>query len=291
GGFLDGEYHAGFYYTAQVLIDTFLQKRPVSPQGLVTLLGDRGANKAADTAEIQQLLDGFGLQVASLFPGRSSIAEMQAIPASALSITLGGKGRSKVWLKRLAVYLETKFAVPFLDKEYPVGFAETRDWLLALGKLLQKEDIAQKAVKIQEKRLEDAAEKYRPYFQGLKTVLCIARPADFFPFAWIFELLAFLNIRLEGVMLFKELTPAQKNDLRGELQQYTAAPILDEQDAIRLMQQTDFLLTTYELETEQKQFYLPVLPPLGIGGVIKVMAKMARLFTNENRRSNVVYGW
>jgi nitrogenase molybdenum-iron protein alpha chain len=96
-------------------------------------------------------------------------------------------------------------------------------------------------------------------------------------------------------MLLKELLPEQKQGLRNKLKNYTEALILDEKDALPLMKESDFLITTYELEdAPQKQLYLPYLPPLGIGGMIKVIEKMARLVKNEDNRSNrsnVVHGW
>lgn len=289
-GFLDGEYHAGFYYTAKILTDRFMEPQPKNVN-TVTLLGDRGGPNGTDAKEIGELLSFFGLQVQCRFPGYATLEELKRVPASALCIPLGGRPQSYTWMRRLAVDLQEKFGIPFLDHEYPVGWQGTKTWIRQLGRILDRERETLQAETVQEKRLELPLSQCRTAMQTIRVVVGIGRPLIHFQPDMVIELLTLAGVKPEGIVLFNGLTGEQKEAMRQELKKYTVASILDEKEGEAMIKAADLLITTHELEDEEnRQFFLPILPPLGVGGLIDLLNKLARLARQTGRRGGVLYG-
>ncbi|WP_338634420.1 nitrogenase component 1 [Sporomusa ovata] len=290
-GFLDGEYHAGFYHTAKVLAERFMQWQPARAD-TVTLLGDRGGPNGADAKEMTALLSSFGLQVQGRFPGYATLEEMKRVPVSALCIPLGGGPQSYAWIRKLAVDLEERFGIPFLDHDLPVGWGGTKAWIKQLGKMLGREQAALQVEAAQEQRLKLTAVKCRSALQGARVVLGIGRPLSHFQPGWVLELLALAGVTPAKILLFKGLTGEQKTALRQELAKHTITPIVDETEDEVLLHTSDVVVTTHELEDDAlRQFYLPVLPPLGVGGMIELWNKLGQLAKRPGGQGGVQYGW
>jgi len=290
-GFLDGEYHAGFYYTAKILAERFMQRQPASAN-TVTLLGDRGGPHGADAKEMTALLSSFGLQVQGRFPGYATLEQMKRVPASALCIPLGGRPQSYDWMRRLAVDLEERFGIPFLDHDFPVGWTGTKAWLRQLGAMLGREQEALQVEDEQAQRLVAAAAKCRCALEGSQVVLGIGRPLIHLQPGWVLELLTLAGVTPAKILLFKGLTGEQKTALRQELEKHTITPIVDETEGEVLMHTSDVVVTTHELEDDAlRQFYLPVLPPLGVGGMIELWNKLGQLAKRPGGQGGVQYGW
>lgn len=289
-GFLDGEYHAGFYHAAMALADRFMRRQPEVSANTVTLLGDRGGPYGADAKEMAELLGFFGLEIQGRFPGYATIEQMERVSASKLCIPLGGRPQSYAWMRRLAVSLEERFGIPFLDHDFPVGWTETKNWLKQLGRMLGQKQEAMLAEAVQEKRLELAIANCRPALEKARVVLGIGRPLLHFHPGWVLEMLTLAGAGPEKIILFAGLTGEQKAALRQELKQITAAPVVDESEDESLPAEDLLLVTTHELEEDNlRQFHLPILPPLGVGGVIDLLNKLARLAQHSGRQG-VQYG-
>lgn len=290
-GFLDGEYYAGFYYAAKALVDRFMDKQPTNAD-TVTLLGDRGGSNVEDTKEIRRLLDFFGLRVHCRFPVYASLEEIGRVPSSALCIPLGGRTQSPFSIRRLAAYIQENFGIPFLDHDYPVGWLGTKAWIRHLGEFLGRQHQALLVEKEQEKRLKLPVTQCRANMQKMRAVLCIGRPLIHFQPDWVIELIGLAGIRLEAIVLFSGLTQEQRNVMRQQLKKYTSSPIFEEEEGEALIQTADLLITTHELENETKrQLFLPVLPPLGVGGMVRLVNQLARLARQPEGQGVVLYGW
>ena len=291
-GFLDGEYYAGFYYGGKVLIDRFMKKQG-RLANTVTLLGIHGGPNGIDAQEIQQLLESFGLQVHCHFPGYASLEDICRVPTSELCIPLGGGlSKSSYSMRQLAIDIQVKFGVPFLDHEYPVGLRGMESWIRQLGNTLGQEREAELLVIEQSARLQQQALCCRADLQAIKVVVCIGRPLLYFQPEWIIELLELAGASLEGIVLFSNLTEEQKKSMEQEVKKHTVVPIFEEDKSESIIEIADILVTTHELEDETKrQFLLPVLPPFGVGGLIQQFNKLARLARRPVGKEGVLYGW
>ncbi|NLI12079.1 nitrogenase component 1 [Pelotomaculum propionicicum] len=290
-GFLDGEYYAGFYHTGRALADRFMFPRPAM-ENTVTLLGDRGGPGGPDVQEMKGLLQYFGLKAHCHFPGYASLEEIQRVPASALCVPLGGRAEAFSWMRRLASDLEEMFGVPFLDHDCPVGWQGTKTWLKNMGKLLGRKSQVLLAEKEQEQRLRQQVVKSRAKIRAARVVLCIGRPLLHFQPDWVFELLAYTGVSLDGIILLRGLTGQQRDAMRRELQNNTEAPVFDQREGAAVLETADLVVTTHELaEDTKRQLFLPVLSPVGVGGLVLVMQKLARLAERPARRGGIIYGW
>jgi len=289
-GFLDGEYYAGFYHTGRALADRFMFPRPAI-ENTVTLLGDRGGPGGLDVQEMKGLLQYFGLKVHCHFPGYATLEEIQRVSTSALSVPLGGRAESYSWMRRLASDLQEMFGVPFLDHDCPVGWQGTKTWLKNMGKFLGRESRALLAEKEQEQRLRQQVVKSRAKIRAARAVLCIGRPLLHFQPDWVLELLAHAGVLLEGIILLRGLTGQQRDAMRQVLKIYTEAPIFDQREGDAVLKTADLVVTTHELaEDTKRQFFLPMLPPVGVGGLVLLMQKLVRLAERPGRRGGIVYG-
>jgi nitrogenase molybdenum-iron protein alpha chain len=290
GGFLDGEYSAGFYYTGKMLAERLMTPQQTS-KGTVTLLGDRGCPQGADVQEITELLALMGLTVHSYFPVYSSLTAIQQVPASEFCILLAGKTQSYEWTKKLAEDFKEQFGIPYFDQDYPIGWRATKVWLQKLGQLLQRPDAARAAVDIQARRLNLAKEQSYRLLTQRKVTLCIGRPLMYFDPAWVFDLIEQSGVILENVILLAALTAEQQTDMVQQLQQYTQVPILAASDSETVLEQADLVVTTHELADQGlRQFFLSLVPPVGVGGLIIMLQKFARLTKRARRRGGVIYG-
>jgi len=62
--------------------------------------------------------------------------------------------------------------------------------------------------------------------------------------------------------------------MRQKLEKNTPVIIMDEQKGDVVLQIADLIVTTHELDNDTKrQFFLPIVPPLGVGGLILQMQK------------------
>lgn len=289
-GFLGSDYYTGLYQGASALIERFMVPQEVK-ENTVTLLGDRGGLQGADVVEIKDMLKAFGLSVHCQFPGYSSLAEIRRVPSSSLCVLMGGRQKSHIGIHTLAGDLNIKFKIPFFDEPCPIGWQETIKWLKKLGRFLGKEEEASAVIRAQEEKMQQALQRYSSKLEGQKTVLCIGRPLLYFDPAWVLELLIQARVNVTGIILLQGLTGEQQQNMQAELEKYTTIPILLEEEGTKVLETADLAVTTHELSAHiRKQFFLPVVPPAGTGGLIELLAKLARLAVRTKQRGGIIYG-
>ncbi|MDU2065659.1 MAG: nitrogenase component 1 [Sporomusaceae bacterium] len=291
-GFMDGEYYGGYYYAAKAMADRFMEPLPKEAYR-VTLLGLHSGLHSLEIQEMSSLLTGFSFSIAAVFPGYSSLADIERVAASSLLIPMGGRSKAHEWMCRLASDLQERFAIPFPEREFPIGWSGTKRWLQEIGHVLGMEQKAAAIVKLQEERLQQTITRYQGSMRQVgRLVLAIGRPLPFFDPDWVLEWLQLLDIKVEFVILFDELTAAQQDEMRQRVAGGGTVPIVDEAAGVLLLKESDILITTNELENpEVRQFLLPMLPPIGVGGLLAVTELFIRLIRRMRRQGVVQYGW
>jgi nitrogenase molybdenum-iron protein alpha chain len=289
-GFLDDGYHAGFEQVGQALTERFMSWQPLQ-KDTVTLLGD-GCPNTVDTLEMQDLLRAYGLRIHCHFPGYASLAAIRRVPASALNIILGGRPQSFACLRKLAVTMVARFGIPFFDYYYPVGWDGVKTWLTNLGHFLKRDAAVLAAVSQQEERLWPRLKEVQSRLKGMRTVLCIGRPLLHFDPVWVLEMLNMSKVSLLGVVLLDGLTRTQREELQRELSgQDVKVPSFTQDSGAELCKAAELVITTHELEiADQRQFFLPVLPPVGVGGLLQLLSKLKRLAQRSPDRGGIIYG-
>ena len=289
--FLDGDFHAGFYYAAKMLAERFMSPQPHKPDR-VAFLGERGGANTRDMLAMKELMHYFGFIDSYLFPAYASVSEMQQIPSAGVNVLIGGTPQARPWAGKLAGDLKDMFGTPWLDEEYPICWIRTRKWLHSMGERLGKAAAAREAINAQTLELNAQLRDLTPRLHGKRIAFCIGRSLLLFDPSWVFELIELSGVCLSGVVLMEDsLTGSQQVSLREQLSHQTIAPVVGSSEASELMDSVDFILTTHELsEVAKAQLFLPMQPLIGMRGVIYLLRLMARLAQRQGSRGGIIYG-
>jgi len=290
-GFLDGEYYAGYYGVAEALVDRFLVGGLPKVHDSVILLGDNGGPNGEYAVEVKRLLAYFDLHVIGQFPGYVAYDDMNQVTTAALSVVLGGRTQANDSLLKIAKKLEEKFAIPYYGGVYPLGWQGTREWLADLGRKLHKEDSAQKAIAEQKERLErvlvDAKEKLR----GKKVAVCIGRQLEYFRPEWVMEILELVEINQLGIVLLDSYMPKDRASMEQAIKSCTNIKVFNQLEGAKVVEAADIILTTHEIETyNARQLFLPMLPTVGVTGMIKLIKNIIKIAYRHGDKGGIVYG-
>ena len=274
-GFLDGEYYQGYYGMSELLIKRFFKPAP-KEAGSVLLLGDNGGPWGHYATEVTRLLQALQVKVIGQFPGYMPFKALPRATSAEAVIILGGRGQSHEGLSKIASLLKEGFGMPYLD-QYPVGWQRTQAWLVAVGKLLQREELAAKAL-LQEKQHFDAAlAKYLPVTKGKRVVLCIGRLLKYFHPESVLETIRLLQMDLTGIILLDAYDKAEREKMLQALAPAVQTQIYSAAAGEPLLEAADLVLTTHELQNESiKQIFLPMLPKVGTTGELEFMELIYR---------------
>lgn len=274
-GFLDGEYYQGYYGMSELLIKRFFKPAP-KEAGSVLLLGDNGGPWGHYATEVTRLLQALQVKVIGQFPGYMPFKALPRATSAEAVIILGGRGQSHEGLSKIASLLKEGFGMPYLD-QYPVGWQRTQAWLVAVGKLLQREELAAKAL-LQEKQHFDAAlAKYLPVTKGKRVVLCIGRLLKYFHPESMLETIRLLQLDLTGIILLDAYDKAEREKMLQALAPAVQTQIYSAAAGEPLLEAADLVLTTHELQNESiKQIFLPMLPKVGTTGELEFMELIYR---------------
>ena len=274
-GFLDGEYYQGYYGMSELLIKRFFKPAP-KEAGSVLLLGDNGGPWGHYATEVTRLLQALQVKVIGQFPGYMPFKALPRATSAEAVIILGGRGQSHEGLSKIASLLKEGFGMPYLD-QYPVGWQRTQAWIVAAGKLLQREELAAKAL-LQEKQYFDAAlAKYLPVTKGKRVVLCIGRLLKYFHPESVLETIRLLQMDLTGIILLDAYDKAEREKMLQALAPAVQTQIYSAAAGEPLLEAADLVLTTHELQNESiKQIFLPMLPKVGTTGELEFMELIYR---------------
>jgi nitrogenase molybdenum-iron protein alpha chain len=289
-GFLDGEYYAGFMYTTLGIIDRFMQPALLREPNTVLLLGDQGGPQAPYARELEHLLAYFNLKVLGQFPSYTAFTDLPRISRASLAILMGGQGPTSTCLTTVAQKLQAKVGMPYFDGGYPLGWSGTRAWLENLGEYLHKEQAANTAIIQEQQRLTQAVMSGKSKLRKKKVVFCMGRLLDYFQPQWVLEIIKLLELQLTGIVIFDSYTPEDAARVREELSKLTAAPIYSQQAGTDLLETADLILTTHEIFDNDKQLFLPMLPSIGVGGILDFVSKMRRALARHGHKGGIIYG-
>lgn len=290
-GFLDSEYYGGFYEASLLLIERFMKPSDIKKDSLC-VLGEKGGPHSRNAVDIRTLLSGFEVQTNQRFPAYSSLEELQKIPESKWILPMGGSKKAFEWMRRLAEHMQEKLGIPYFNEDYPVGISATWSWLDHLGEFLGQPENSARAKNIAEKMLATALNKYEPILKGKRAVLVLGRKLSEFHPEWVLEMLEYAGIEIEGVLFLGELARNDYQELADRWGLDNRFPVYTERDTTDCLEKTDMILTTVELEGEgYRQLFLPMVPPIGIGGIVYLYEKLYRLACYQRSRGVILNGW
>jgi nitrogenase molybdenum-iron protein alpha chain len=113
-----------------------------------------------DEVELTRLLNAIELEV-NIYPNFSHPESFRRISEAALNVGLCPT-HDDYFLK----YLESRFGIPYLFKNMPIGIQNTRDWFLEIAERFGKSADAERILQAEEKILQEALAPLRKKLQG-----------------------------------------------------------------------------------------------------------------------------
>lgn len=290
-GFLDGEYYGGYCETTKKLIAKFMRPLPKQP-GTAVLFGDGGGPWEHYAQEVTRMLQAMGVQVVSQFPGYLSLEQVRQVPSAEGLVILGGRGNTQQCFEQLAAELKRDFAINYVPDSYPIGWEDTQQWLLDMGRLFHKEEAAQQVLAAERECFAKLVEQYKATTRGQKAVLCIGRWLLYFKPETILRTMERLELDVLGIVILDAYNGDAEHRLEMEqaLHNCTKLPIYNYQEGSSILQEADIVLSTHELqEPDIKQIFLPMLPKVGVRGEQDVMQAIQRTLCSKTQGGGIFY--
>lgn len=275
-GFLDGEYYQGYYEITQQLVDRFLKACPTVAD-TVLLLGDNGGPWGDYAQEVTRLLNAMKLKVIGQFPTYMAFKDIPIAASAETIIVLGGLGQTGEGFIPIAKKMAAKFNMKYLAGVYPVGWAQTEEWIVKTGELTGRKELAQKVLDAERLRLWQKAESLHKVTANKKTVLSIGRYLSYFDPSAVFATIKRLKLDLKGVILLDAYDANEREKMRRAVERCCDAPIYSTAEGEPLLKASELLLTTHPLQgVGIKQLFLPMTPLVGTKGELDFMEGIYR---------------
>jgi nitrogenase molybdenum-iron protein alpha chain len=119
-----------------------------------------------DEEEIKRLLKALGLEV-HIFAEYASLDEFRQITQAALNVSM-----CDVHDDYILKYLKEKYDMPYYIAGMPIGFKETKRWLVGIAAHFGLEEEAKKLADYEEKIASEAIAPYLPQLKGKTVLVC-----------------------------------------------------------------------------------------------------------------------
>lgn len=292
-GFLNGDYYDGLLATGRVLAEHVLPKAAKQQANTVVLISERLLPGSALLQEIERLLGCFGLAVTVQFPALLNQQTLGFVSEAALQVILGGSVQAWQCLRQLAEQVETRFAIPYLPVDYPVGYAQTEGWITSLGEVIGQNATAGAVITAERQRWQVGCERAATVLKEREIAVCIGRPPSYFSPAWLVEEVLAWGARptVYWLDLLPEAERAEQRVALTAVRGWRDGGVVSLQEVAVKQQKHSLFLTTHELPAaELRQLFLPLKPPCGVGGLLTLQQQVLRLAQRRGQRGGVVYG-
>lgn len=202
-GFMNGGYEEGLYQAGKLLIDRFVHPSE-EREKKITLVGIVDPYKTTEHIFTQDILEQLGFEVACIFPGRTTVEEMEAIGKSQALLMCARFNYVHAPYVKLGKYLSEKTKLPIIDyKSDPVGYVSTLEWIEDLAKKLSvSKERTDAVLNSMKERFTQIIAKYKPRLAGKKVVIYVLRlPQIDIKLDWFLEILNLVGIETLGYVI------------------------------------------------------------------------------------------
>lgn len=173
-------------------------------------------------------------------------------------------------------FFKREYHLNFLERGFPVGFEDTREWLLEVGEFFGKTTIANRIIEAQKEIYFSRMEKVRPVLQGKKLMIVTYNHE----IDWIIE--AAMDAEMEIVKI-GILNFSQDEGFRTRLNLETEVEENYNRDRLNqdvAMYQPDIFLSNYSSSMENKELLqdtIPMCPDVGFFSGLLMMERWTKL--------------
>ena len=278
-GNLTGDYLQGMLmaYTslAKQIIDRNVEKR----ERTVNIVFEKvvARNTEMNFQRLKAFLARMNISVNCRFLCNTSYASLRDFCSAELNLLAYRDYTGKI----LEDFFIKEYGVSFFEKQFPIGFKETSDWLLALGKHFDASDEAKSIISENEIIYQNRIKSVRPKLEGKKLMII----------TYNHELDWILNAALDcGMKIVKicVLNFSQDEGFRSSLPEIDGIEVVenydkDERSSDIKRLKPDIILSNYEPVSEQSYITdtIPMCPDNGFFTGLEMVERWSRLFSKS----------
>lgn len=278
-GNLTGDYLQGMLmaYTslAKQIIDRNVEKR----ERTVNIVFEKvvARNTEMNFQRLKAFLARMNISVNCRFLCNTSYASLRDFCSAELNLLAYRDYTGKI----LEDFFIKEYGASFFEKQFPIGFKETSDWLLALGKLFDASDEAKSIISENEIIYQNRIKSVRPKLEGKKLMII----------TYNHELDWILNAALDcGMKIVKicVLNFSQDEGFRSSLPEIDGIEVVenydkDERSSDIKRLKPDIILSNYEPVSEQSCITdtIPMCPDNGFFTGLEMVERWSRLFSKS----------
>ena len=278
-GNLTGDYLQGMLmaYTslAKQIIDRNVEKR----ERTVNIVFEKvvARNTEMNFQRLKTFLARMNISVNCRFLCNTSYASLRDFCSAELNLLAYRDYTGKI----LEDFFIKEYGVSFFEKQFPIGFKETSDWLLALGKRFDASDEAKSIISENEIIYQNRMKLVRPKLEGKKLMII----------TYNHELDWILNAALDcGMKIVKicVLNFSQDEGFRSSLSEIDGIEVVenydrDERSSDIKRLKPDIILSNYEPVSEQSCITdtIPMCPDNGFFTGLEMVERWSRLFSKS----------
>lgn len=278
-GNLTGDYLQGMLmaYTslAKQIIDRSVEKR----ERTVNIVFEKvvARNTEMNFQRLKTFLARMNISVNCRFLCNTSYASLRDFCSAELNLLAYRDYTGKI----LEDFFIKEYGASFFEKQFPIGFKETSDWLLALGKRFDASDEAKSIISENEIIYQNRMKLVRPKLEGKKLMII----------TYNHELDWILNAALDcGMKIVKicVLNFSQDEGFRSSLSEIDGIEVVenydrDERSSDIKRLKPDIILSNYEPVSEQSYITdtIPMCPDNGFFTGLEMVERWSRLFSKS----------
>lgn len=278
-GNLTGDYLQGMLmaYTslAKQIIDRNVEKR----EKTVNIVFEKvvARNTEMNFQRLKTFLTRMNISVNCRFLCNTSYASLRDFCSAELNLLAYRDYTGKI----LEDFFIKEYGASFFEKQFPIGFKETSDWLLALGKHFDAGDEAKSIISENEIIYQNRMKLVRPKLEGKKLMII----------TYNHELDWILNAALDcGMKIVKicVLNFSQDEGFRSSLSEIDGIEVVenydrDERSSDIKRLKPDIILSNYEPVSEQSYITdtIPMCPDNGFFTGLEMVERWSRLFSKS----------
>lgn len=278
-GNLTGDYLQGMLmaYTslAKQIIDRSVEKR----ERTVNIVFEKvvARNTEMNFQRLKTFLARMNISVNCRFLCNTSYASLRDFCSAELNLLAYRDYTGKI----LEDFFIKEYGANFFEKQFPIGFKETSDWLLALGKHFDASDEAKSIISENEIIYQNRIKSVRPKLEGKKLMII----------TYNHELDWILNAALDcGMKIVKicVLNFSQDEGFRSSLSEIDGIEVVenydrDERSSDIKRLKPDIILSNYEPVSEQSCITdtIPMCPDNGFFTGLEMVERWSRLFSKS----------
>lgn len=278
-GNLTGDYLQGMLmaYTslAKQIIDRSVEKR----ERTVNIVFEKvvARNTEMNFQRLKTFLARMNISVNCRFLCNTSYASLRDFCSAELNLLAYRDYTGKI----LEDFFIKEYGASFFEKQFPIGFKETSDWLLALGKHFDASDEAKSIISENEFIYQNRIKSVRPKLEGKKLMII----------TYNHELDWILNAALDcGMKIVKicVLNFSQDEGFRSSLPEIDGIEVVenydkDERSSDIKRLKPDIILSNYEPVSEQSYITdtIPMCPDNGFFTGLEMVERWSRLFSKS----------